>query len=240
MVLTAKVEMMRMDLEVIKREYYARVGRLYEKDDQLDLEIIRFKNLKQLIENGLTYDEAVKKIDEHYYSQKKTLFEENDIPIDEPELTTTRGKVTENTEKKIKLLWKKLLFKLHPDLTADYDEKVMREEIMKKINKAYEANDYETLKQIEQQHYVHDTKELSNIQLEQMVSDLENSIIALEMEHMVLKESEWYTWWRKSIKAKKKHEDIFKELEEKLLDDIAKKLQIVNKFRNEFAQKDYI
>lgn len=239
LLVSAKVEMLRIDLEIIKREYHVRIGRLYLKDDQLDLEIIRYKNIKSLLDQGKTYDEAVKKINDKYYAEKKMFdFRNEEIEHDE-DFFSKRKKIESATQIDIKRLWKKLLFQLHPDLTIDSLEKFRREKIIRSINDAYAENDFDTLKSIENQHIVEDLKETTIDQLEQRIIELENSIIYLEIQYKNLRSSEWYVWRKKSQNARKKNIDIFKELEEKLLEDIVRKIQIVTVFRKEFDNKGY-
>jgi hypothetical protein len=239
MQITAKVEMLRMDLDIVKREYDVRIGKLYLKDDQLDLEIIRYNRIKSLLEEGCTYEQAVKRINE-FYDEEKNIFTMKFEEIAEEEIEIAkRKKLPEEEEQDVKKLWKKLLFQLHPDLTADTAEKKERETIMRRINTAYAENDYQTLKRIEQQHYVDDPNTTSVEQMEKSLVSLENAIIALQQEHKDLRNSEWYMWKKKSEFAKRKNVDLFKELEEELLNNIARKIKVVHAFRDEFDKKGY-
>ncbi|MBP9719110.1 MAG: hypothetical protein KBD46_01465 [Candidatus Levybacteria bacterium] len=237
--ITAKVEMLRLDLDIIKREYHVRIGRLYLKDDQLDLEIIRYKNIKSLLESGMSYDKAIEKINEQYYAEKKLFdFRDEEIAYDE-KLLSMRKDVEESTQEDIKKLWKKLLFQLHPDLTKNPEEKKQREGIMRKINDAYAQNDFDTLKTIENQHTEEDFAIASVERLEQRIAELEDAAITQEIEYQTLLSSEWYMWRKKSQAAQKKNSDIFKELEEKLLEDVTRKIYIVQVYRKEFDEKGY-
>lgn len=239
LLITAKVEMLKMDLDIIKREYHIRIGKLYLKDDQLDLEMIRFRNIKSFLEQGLSYGDAIKKINEQYYADKKRFdFRDEEIKNDEL-FFAKRKNVEEAIKNDIKKLWKKLLFQLHPDLTKNKEEKKQREKIMKKINDAYAQNDFETLKIIENQHTVENLENATIAILEQRIEEIQDSIITLEIEYTTLKTSEWYMWRKKSLAAREKNIDIFKELEENLLEDIARKIKIVTLFRKEFDEKGY-
>jgi hypothetical protein len=239
MQITASVEMLRMDLDIVKREYDVRIGKLYLKDDQLDLEIMRYNRIRSLLEEGKSYEAALKEINE-LYDEEKTIFQMKFEEIAQEELEVAKRKhVPQIEELDIKKLWKKLLFQLHPDLTPNSDEKKQREKIMRKINIAYAQNDYESLKSIENQHYIDDPDTSSIETLENSLVAIENAIIMLEQEWKDLRESEWFMWKKKSEYAKRKNVDLFKELEEKLLDDIARKIKIVHAFRDEFDKKGY-
>lgn len=239
LLLTEKVEILNMELDIIKREYHVRIGRLYLKDDQLDLEIIRYKHIKSLLENGYTYDQAIRKINEQYYAEKKVFDVRNDQILHDEEVLMKR-KVSENvSQDAIKSLWKKLLFQLHPDLTTNNEEKKKREIIMRKINLAYTENDFEKLKNIENQHYIEPPEETTIENLEKTIIDLVIRIEYLQDKNKELLASEWNMWRKKSLKAKKDNKDIFKQLEEQLLEDIVRKISIVNTYRQEFDNNGF-
>lgn len=238
--ITATVEMLRMDLDIIKREYDVRIGKLYLKDDQLDLEIIRYNRIKELLQEGYSYDDAVKEIDKLYYEERKIFDIKFEEITEEEALFEKRKQLYTPQEQDVKKLWKKLLFQLHPDLVSDSTEKKRRENIMRKINDAYEENDYDALKHIENQHFIESPDDMSLEKLEERIVEIENAIIAHEKEIKSLRASEWFMWKKKSNHAKIKHIDLFKELEGKLLEDIARKIKIVHGFREEFDQKGYV
>lgn len=239
MQIATKVEMLKLDLDIIKREYDIRIGKLYLKDDQLDLEITRFHRIKAMLQEGMSYDDAVKKINDDFQREEEILSMRFDEIADEENLMKQSKEAAPFHMEDLKKLWKKLLFQLHPDLTIDKDEKKKREEIMRKINTAYALHDFGTLKSIEQQHYSDDPKEVTVASLRETLESIENSIITMETEYIRLRNSEWFMWKKKSEYAKKKDIDLFKELEEKLLEDIARKIKIVHALRAEFDEKGY-
>lgn len=225
-----KVESLKMDLEFIRHEYNARVGKLLLKDNKLDLEIIYYKNLKSLMDEGLTYDEAIKHEEGKFYQEllEKERDEER-INYDE-EILESRIKISKEEEKEIKSLWKKLIFKFHPDLVTDKNEKKKREEIMKAINKSYSENDLKSLQEILESSVAQE-KETNVLDLKNVLVGIENTILKLKNEFKDLRNSQWFTWKRKKESSKDK--DVFNDLENKLLDDIARKIEILNKLRRE-------
>src|SRR5260221_8911345 len=54
------------EMTEIREEYEARIGKLYAKDNQLDVEIIRYKNILNRMQQVLSYLDAVKEIDTIY------------------------------------------------------------------------------------------------------------------------------------------------------------------------------
>lgn len=230
---TEKVEMLRIDLEMIKHEYDVRIGYLLLKDNQLDLEIIQLKNLKHLMGEGMTYKEAVAAEEDKFYNEILRMQEEANKINEEKEILENRIAVTPEEEDEIKTLWKKLIRKFHPDLVQGIDEKREREKIMKLINAAYAIRDKEALTQIALTSTIGSIKEMSVEDLEQELVRLENSIIFAQEEWKELKVSEWFGWKKRIEKAKKTGEDVFAQLEKNLLDDITKKITIARQLREE-------
>ena len=74
--LVIKTEMLRVNMEMAQQEYMVKVGNLFLKDNQLDLEIIRLQNILKLMDEGLTYEESVNKIAQTYYAQQIELEKE--------------------------------------------------------------------------------------------------------------------------------------------------------------------
>jgi hypothetical protein len=219
---TQQYELLHAELELVKREYYLRVGSLFTRDNYLDIEIIKYKNIIELIKKGFSYEEAMKKIANMYYSPEPEDYTfEPPLPLDGDE------KHNSITGKKLKQLWKKAVMKFHPDLALDKDEKRIREEIMKKINNAYRDRDYELLSELYKNNHVKGWHETTVEELEIMLVDVENKIIAIKKELEILRKSEWNNWKKKISVAKKTGEDVFKELEDMMLDDIVRKKRIL-------------
>lgn len=229
--ITEKVEVLRMELDLIKDEYNVRIGKLYLKDNSLDLEIIRYRHISSLIEQGLTFGEAVKKIEDSIY-QELLEMQKLEEEIQQAEATMReRQNVEPKVQQDIKKLWKQLILKFHPDLVSDPKEKARREEIMKKINNAYKENDFELLQILESKLYVDHVEETSISMLEKTLFEIENMILSLKEQYKELKTSEWFGWKERFDKAKRKNIDIFADLEKSLLDDIVKKINILKSLK---------
>ena len=236
-----KVQSLQMDLDYIRHEYTIRVGRLYLKDTQLDLEIIRLRNIIELLKNGLPYEDAIKEVDQKYYSEERMVHEQEEKINEESERFVPPVVDTETgSSDTLKTLWKKLLFQFHPDLTSDPDEKKRREDIMKKINKAYATQDITALQTIDQQEIAIEATAPTIEQLEKMLVSIENSILVLQDEYQQLIESEWFGWKKSFDKAKQKKTDIFLDLERNLLDDIVSKMKILSNLKDQTEQKEFL
>lgn len=229
--ITEKVEVLRMELDIIKDEYNVRIGKLYLKDNSLDLEIIRYRHISSLMEEGLSFNDAVKQIEDNIYNQLLELQHLEEEINEAEQLMQDRQEVTPKVEQDIKKLWKQLIVRFHPDLVTDPKEKIKREEIIKKINNAYKENDYELLKILESKFFVDHVEATTIPTLEKTLVEIENMIVSLQKQYKELKTSEWFGWKQRLDKAQKKQIDIFADLEKSLLDDIVKKMSILNSLK---------
>lgn len=214
------------ELELIKREYLLRVGSLFSRDNHLDIEIIKYKNILEFIRGGLTLEEAMVKVESEYYSEDfgdQTDFESRP----DGEFMTEHGRETSGEEQQLKSLWKKAVMKFHPDLVSDQKEKKVRENIMKQINKAYNERDFKALNDLYKNNEVKGWHETTIEELEQLLIEIENNLISIKNEFQLLKKTEWYQWKKKIIEAKKDGIDVFKELEDSMFDDIVRKTRIL-------------
>lgn len=233
--LMEKVEMLKMELDFISHEYNVRIGAMLLKDNQLDLEILQLQNLKELMKGGMTYSAAMKYEEDAFYSETIRMQKEQEKIEEEKRMLEDIQDVSEEVMEDIKTIWKKLIRQFHPDLVIDPIEKAKREEIVKKINKAYTERNLEALRQFESTNDAQSITDFSKEQLETLLEKIENSILDAEGELTVLHRSMWYEWKKKKDKAAETTVkiDIFQELEQKFLDDIVKKIEIVQKLRSE-------
>jgi len=242
--LMADYEMLKVELDLIKHEYHVRIGKLLLKDNQLDLEILQLKNLQELMGKGMTYKKALATEQDSFYSEILKMQKEQEKINEEQEMLDSIADVSEEIAQNIKEVWKRLIRKFHPDLAQSKEEKEKREEIMKKINKAYTENNLDLLKEYETSTSLENVKEIPSQELEEVLANIEEMIRNYTGEIRVLKASSWYEWKKKIDKAKEKStdlkvsankakEDVFKELENNLLDDIVKKIEVVQKLRED-------
>lgn len=236
LVLTEKVEQLKIDLVVIKQEYDIRIGRLYLRMDELDLEILKFKKVKDLLKRNFSLEEAKKIVEETLKARQKTINEEYAKLNEEEEKVEKRKNIPENKKEELKKLWRSLAHKYHPDLARNDEDRKKYEEVMKKINKAYADGDLEVLKVIKQEH-IEDSDTISAELLKTKLQDIENAIVRLEKEYSMLKKSEWQVWKNNIDEAKKQGRDLLLELEQKLLDDISGKEIILQDYQKQHGSK---
>jgi hypothetical protein len=232
--LLIKVEMLRVNIHIAKQEYMVRVGSLVVKDNQLDLEIIKYRNILHLMSEGADYEDAVRKIAKTYYAEQIELEKEKEEIDFEEKIFQKRNEQTQQQLLDIKKLWKKLLGKFHPDLVQDANEKKKREFLVKQINNAFQVGDIHTLLKIDKEHAV--TKDTTIEHLEEILLTLMKEIEEQNDMFISLKKSEWYGWMIKIEKAKKYKKDVFENTEKKLLDDIVAKMDMIKLYKSQIQE----
>lgn len=236
--LVIKVELLKNSLEMTKQEYMVKVGNLFNKDNQLDLEIIQLRNILHLMEQGKTHEQAVNEIAQTYYAEQLDLEREQERIRIEEEIYKKRESHHEEPIGTIKKLWKKLIAKFHPDLVQDPDEKQRRDTIMKKINRAFQEGDYEQLKRIDQENLEENEQTVGT--LEEILIRILREIMQQEEQYKSLKKSEWYDWMKKIDRAKKKNINIFADTEKHLLNDIVAKFEVIKDLKKQIETKEKV
>jgi len=233
--LVIRSETLKVKLDLVKQEYMVKIGSLVLKDSHLDLEIIHLRNLLSLIEEGLTYEEAVKQLEMTFYADQLRIEQEQEKMRYEERIFQKRFE--ERSEELIadtKKLWKKLIASFHPDLAQQADEKKRRTEIMKQINSAYAEGDYSALVKIEHEFTVGQHSDL--LTLEDVLIQLENEILHQEQVFKELQDSEWYRWELKLSRTKKPLEDIFAGVERTFLSDIMAKIEMIKNLKEQLIK----
>ncbi|MBU2529904.1 MAG: hypothetical protein KKD35_02595 [Elusimicrobia bacterium] len=225
-----KIEQLKIDLTIVKQEYEVKVGRLYLKLDEVDLEILKFKKIEDLISKGFSFEEAQRLVEETLKKRREQIEEEYKKLDEEEKDIESRKSISEEEKAELKKLWYKLAHKFHPD-KANGSEKMM-----KKINKAYVDGDIETLRAIDQNETGADIEVKTIEALKNKLEVLGKSIEKINQKLEQLKRSEWYILKENIKKAKKQKRDILSELAEKLLDDIAKKENQLDKLKKRYGQ----
>lgn len=227
--LIEEIEQLKIDLSSVKQEYDVKVGRLYLKLDELDLEILKFKKIEDLINKGFSFKEAQKIVEETLKKRREQIEDEYKKLDDEEKEIESRKNISEEEKEELKKLWRKLAHKYHPDKVGG------NEEMMKKINKAYAEGDLETLRAIDQ-NGAGDGIETHTIEaLKNKLAGIEISIKKIHQEYELLKKSEWFILKENIEKAKKHDRDILSELADKVLSDIAKKENQVGELKKKYG-----
>ncbi len=227
--LSDKIELLTMEIDDIEQQYRVRIGSLQVKDNMLEIEIIRARKILELMEVGLTREEATEEVLQNLKNENKY---EEDINFTEGSIPSFLFDNNKDEDVSIKKLWKKLLHAFHPDLTQDKAEKKRRNEIVKKINTAYRLGDFNTLRNVEEKEYLtlEKNESLSSIsKLQETLISIENAIIHQVSQLDKLKKTEWYKW---VIISNKKRESLFLNLESKLQFQVNNKEKLLHTLKN--------
>ncbi len=229
--LIEEIEHFKIDLSVVKQEYDIKIGRLYLKLDETDLEILRFKKIEDLINKGFSFEEAQKVVEDTLKKRREQIEEEYQKLNEEEKDIEKRKTISQEEQEELKKLFHKLAHKFHPDLTGGDDT------MMKKINKAYADGDLEALHAIDQGGGIGNVGIKTIEELKNKLVNLEESIKKALHEQEQLKRSEWAILKESIEKAKKQERDILSELAEKVLEDIAKKKNLLDELKKKYGQR---
>lgn len=226
-----KVEQLKIDLSVLRQEYNIKIGRLYIRLDEIDLGILIFKKIEDLLDKGFAFSEAQRIVLETL-DKKREQIKDDYHKLDEEEKDLENQKqVTDDERNELKKLWRKLARKYHPDLSEG------NEELMKKINKAYANGDLDTLRSIDREQSGGEIETTSIEDLKRKLITLEESIEKTGYEFQILNKSEWAILKKSIENATKQKRDLLNELSEKLLLDIAKKENQLQQLKKKYGQE---
>ena len=229
--LIEEIEHFKIDLSVVKQEYDIKIGRLYLKLDEIDLEILKFKKIEDLINKGFSFEEAQKVVEDTLKKRREQIEEEYKKLNEEEKSIEKRKTISQEEQEELKKLFHKLAHKFHPDLTGGDDT------MMKKINKAYADGDLESLRAIDQGEDIGSVDIKTIEELKNKLAKLEKSIKKVLYEQEQLKHSEWAILKESIENAKKQKRDILSELAEKVVEDIAKKENQLEELRKKYGQR---
>lgn len=225
-----KAEQLKIDLSVLKQEYDIKIGRLYLRLDEVDLEILEFKKIEDLLDKGFSFSEAQKIVEETLKKRREQIKEDYHKLDEEEKDFESRKIISADEQEELKKLWRKLAHKYHPDLAHG------NEEMMKKINKAYAEGDLETLRAIDREKSGADIETSTIEGLKAKLATLEKSIEKANSDFEVMRKSEWVTLKKNIETATGQKRDLLNELSEKVLTDIAKKENQLGELKKKYGQ----
>ncbi|QQR82485.1 DnaJ domain-containing protein [Candidatus Campbellbacteria bacterium] len=223
-------EKIKVDLSVTKYEYDIKIGRLYLKLDEVELEILKLKKIGDLIDQGLSFEEAKKKVDESLQKRKEHIEEEYRKLEDEEKNIKGKKHVSEYEQEEIKRLYRKLAHKFHPDLNKGDDV------MMKKVNQAYADNDLESLRAIDESRFAEDTVIRTIDKLKEKLAKLEAAVVKANQQYILLKKSEWYVLKENIESSLLQKRNLLHELADKVLTEIAKKQNQLAELKKKYGQ----
>jgi len=230
LIILEKTEQLRIDLSIIKQEYDIKIGRLYLRIDECDLEILKYKKIEDLISKGISFEEAQKIVEaglKKNYEQIKDQYSK----LDEEEKDFENRKILSfDEQEEVKRLFHKLAHKYHPDKGGN-------DEMMKKINKAYFEGDLETLRAISAEESTMDI-EIATIELlRAKLLKLEKAIEKANNNFSILENSEWSILNKNIERTLQQKRNLLNELADTILTEIAKKENQIDELNKKYGQK---
>lgn len=218
LLLNKRYEKLNEEINTIQAEYDMRIGTLLRKISILDYEIEKYRQAHKLVRKGLNLEEALSVVDEEI---KQKHAKEKEEAWEYFDLGDIDNIISEDAQKLVRKLWKKLAQKYHPDLADNREDKKRREQLMKHINNAYAKKDLDALKALEEKELMVDTQKGLDVPgLEKILVNLENAMIRVQKAMDVLKKSQWYSWRKKT---KEEKNTLFADLESNLMREIIRK-----------------
>ena len=225
-----KIEKLKIDLSILKQEYDIKIGRLYLKIDETDLEILKYKRIEDMLDQGFSFSDAQKIVEEtlkEHYEKIKDDFNK----LDEEEKDFKNRKThSADEQEEMKKLFLKLAHKYHPDKGGN-------DEMMKKINKAYFEGDLETLRAINAEESNADI-EITTIELLKIkLLKLEKAIEKANNNFSILENSEWSILNKNIERTLQQKRNLLNELADTILTEIAKKENQLSELKKKHGQE---
>ncbi|HUC88427.1 MAG TPA: DnaJ domain-containing protein [Candidatus Paceibacterota bacterium] len=230
-VILERVEKLKIDLSILKQEYDIKIGRLYLKIDETDLEILKYKRIEDMLDQGFSFLDAQKIVEETLKEHHEKI-KEDFHKLDEEEKDFENRKIVSlDEQEEIKKLFHKLAHKYHPDLVNG------NEEMMKKVNKAYSEADLETLHAIDLEESVTDS-ETTTIQLLKLkLIGIDKAIEKANNNLKTLENSEWSILNKNIEKTLKQKRNLLNELADTILTELAKKENQLGELKKKYGQR---
>ena len=252
--LSIQIQDIKIALNFFLSEYYSKVGILYVELDKIKLGIKEYQHRINLAQGKNPSQEDLKTIEKEVnetFSQERHKINGLENEVSEAS-EKYRGHLEEEEKEKpfnrefqqeLKILFRKLAQKFHPDMAKDDKQREEFNKIMATINEAYKNGDLDTLKKYMRQ--AEREEKIAKETLEEKLARLKEdyriilSIIAkLRAELEDLKTSETYKLKEKVEQAKKNGRDLLQELAADIKNEIVENQILLDKIVTQY--KDII
>ena len=243
--LTEEVASLKSELAIFEAEYHGRVGVLYVKLDELELAIKEYLKRIELLRDGKVRNlvDLEKTIEEQFKSDYKKIKEEKEEAeqyTEEYEAVKEKPKLDEESEKRLKSLYRELAKKFHPDMARTPEEKERFHKIMAEINQAYNDKDLKKMEELAKRLKAPERvliKETLEEEFERLLREskkLDDIISRLEDELVAIKNSDTYKFKVRVDEAGAEGRDLLEEMEDELNTKIEQKEEELRNVKKEF------
>lgn len=243
--LSEEVSSLKNELAIFEVEYHGRIGVLYIRLDESELAIKEYRKRIELLRDRKVRNlvDLEKMIEEHFRSDYEKIKEEKgeaEQYSEKYEKVKEKPKLDEESEKRLKSLYRELAKKYHPDMARTPEEKERFHKIMAEINEAYNNKDLQKLEELAmklrtpEKVFFGETLEEELERLQKENKKLDEIISRLEDELATIKSSDTYKFKMTVDEAKAEGRDLLKEIEDGLKAKINPKDEELKKVKQEF------
>ncbi len=243
--LSEEIANLKNELATFEVEYNVRIGVLYIKLDELELGIKEYQKRIELLKTRKDRNLAdIERIIEELYKDdyEKIKKEKDEASQHEKEYEAVKDKPTldEQSEKRLKTLYRELAKKYHPDMARTGEEKEQFHKIMSEINDAYNNKDLNRMDELAdeltepEKTYFDESFEEELDRLMHESEKLDEIISNLEDELAELRLSDAYRFKMRADEAEEEGRDLFEEMKEGLQYKIKSKEDELARVKQEF------
>jgi len=222
--LSEEIAILKRDLSSFEAEYHAKVGMLYVRLDELELELREYdKRIKLLKSRKIDNLVDLEKVIEEQFQKDKVKIdkekEEAEQYSEKYEAVKEKPKIDEESEKKLKSLYRELAKKYHPDMARTPAEKERHNKIMAEINQAYNDKNFGKMEELAMRLKIPketfaETLEEEIERLQRESQKLDGIISRLEDELVAIKSSDTYKLKMRVDESNAQGRDLLKEIED--------------------------
>lgn len=224
--LSEEIANLKRELSSFEAEYHTRVGVLYVRLDELELELREYNKRIKLLKSK-KIDNLVdleKTIEEQFHKDKEKINKEKEEAeqyIEEYKAVKKKPELDEESEKKLKSLYRELAKKYHPDMARTSEEKERYNKIMAEINQAYNDKDLGKLEELAMSLKIPEKTFAGTVEeeIKRLIKESEklyDIISRLEDKLVAIKNSDTYKFKVKHDESKEHGRDLLKEIEDNL------------------------
>ena len=148
--LTIAIETLKSEVDGFERRYNAHISRYYLELDKVELELKEYRLRLQLRREHVSEEEIKARVESCFRTSRARVdaYEDAYEAVTEPQSTSPVDKLPDTQAKHLQDLYRKLAKRYHPDKAMAPKEVERREQLMPLINRAYDAQDLETLERL--------------------------------------------------------------------------------------------
>jgi hypothetical protein len=202
-------------LHSVERRYLNIVGTLYAELDEIEAQIAETR--ARLNPNNQVLRERA----------KHTRAEAQESAQATGNAHESKGPIKFKPSEEIKRLYREVAKHIHPDLTTDGKEQIMRHQLMAEANRAYERGDTERLQAILREWETSpetikgEGPGAELVRVIRKIAQVEERLSSIENETKTLKESDLYQLWAKADEAEANDRDLLEDMAAQVKNRIA-------------------